>query len=102
MDETQLKTLLLVALMAAFFLFFRRYLRAIYSADGRMKREAVEAARSAGVLPAIVTCLATLAMAFVCWQIPAIQSFSPWIIGATAMLGAIRALNAMTRAARSA
>lgn len=102
MDESQLKTLLLATLMVAFFLFFRRYLREIYSADGRMKREAVDAARSAGVLPAIVTCMATAAVAFVCWQMPVIQSFTPWIIGATAMLGAIWALNAMTRAARNA
>ncbi|WP_104090547.1 hypothetical protein [Arthrobacter sp. GMC3] len=102
MDESQLKTLLVVALVVAFFVYYRRYLHGICSADSRMNRRGVDAARSAGVLLAIFTCLATLAVAWVCWQMPVNQGLTPWIIGVTAMLGAIWAQNAMTWAARNA
>ncbi|WP_146070302.1 hypothetical protein [Arthrobacter sp. GMC3] len=91
--------LIMLVPIAVFFVLFRRYLTKIYSPSGRLNNTAFRAARSAGLLPAALTCLALVAAVLATTALAPLSELGPWIIGTTAFCGMCWALLRMTRAA---
>jgi hypothetical protein len=98
MTEEQAKTLLTVVLLVGVLVLWVRYLRRLYGPTGRMDSVAFQKARSAGVMPILVTCLGVVAVAVITFSIPVLFSWAPWIVGAAALIGAMWTVVRMTRA----
>lgn len=109
MDVEQLKFVVTGVLLVAFFLFYRRHLKQIYTPEGRINPQAFKAARQAAIMPgfitagavamagAVVTLSCSTSPEFAAWA--PLRGFSPIIIAVPALLGAIWALSRMTAAA---